>query len=375
MKKGIISFLLLVAVGAALYFGLQARRRMQAAGENGGLSGARSLPEVTVAFKAGGEKMGFLRDPELLATLERKYHLQLKPEKEGSIEMVRQPIAGLDGLWPASEYCRQEFEVRAQREGIRFTSQDEFNSPLVIASWPQVADSFRQPGRGIVQMREGSYNVLDMDKLTKLMDKGASWKDVGLPLHGRVSFKSTDPTKSNSGAMLAGLIANVFNGGDPCPLEKVDAFMPRIRSIFSLMGLKEVSSGDIFEHFLAQGIGSYPMIVAYENQYIEAISAPGAPPTLRSEVVIFYPDPTVWSSHPFIALTDNGKRLQEALKDPAVQKLAWEHHGFRSGAIGAMNDPQVFQARGIPKQILSAVPSPEYRVMDLLTRALGAPIP
>jgi len=375
MKRAIISFLLLVAVGAALYFGLQARRRLQGGGENGSRVGAQGLPEVTVVFKAGGEKIGFLKDPELLAYLERKYHLQLKVEKEGSIEMVRQPISGLDALWPASEYCRQEFEIRAQREGIHFSSQDEFNSPLVVASWPQVADSFRQPARAIVQVRESSYNVLDMDKLTKLMDKGTSWKDIGLPLHGRVSFKSTDPTKSNSGAMFAGLIANVLNGGDPCPLEKVDSFMPRIRSIFSLMGLKEVSSGDIFEHFLAQGIGSYPMIVAYENQYIEAIGAPDAPATLRSEVVIFYPDPTVWSSHPFIALTDNGKRLQEALKDPYVQKLAWERHGFRSGSIGAMNDPQVFQAHGIPKQVLSAMPSPEYRVMDLLTRALGAPIP
>jgi len=375
MKKGIITFLLLVVVGTALYFGLQARRRNQGADGEGLVRRASKMPEVEVVFKAGGEKMGFLRDPDLLAYLQRSHHLTLKPEKEGSVEMVRQPIAGLDALWPASEYCRQEFEIRAQREGIHFSSQDVFNSPLVVASWPPVAESFRQPARGLIELREGSYNVLDMEKLTKLIDEGTTWKKIGLPLHGRVTFKSTDPTKSNSGAMFAGLIANILNGGDPCPLEKVESLMPRIRLIFSLMGLKEVSSGDIFEHFLAQGMGSYPMIVAYENQYIEAISAPDAPASLRNEVVIFYPDPTVWSSHPFIALTDNGKRLLEAFKDPYVQKLAWEHHGFRSGAIGAMNDPQIFKTRGIPKQVLSAMPSPEYRVMDLLTRALGAPIP
>ena len=92
-------------------------------------------------------------------------------------------------------------------------------------------------------------------------------------------------------------------------------------------------------------------------------------------MVVFYPDPTVWSSHPFIALTDNGRRLQDALKSSYVQKLAWEQHGFRSGAIGAMNDPEVFKARGIPKQVLSAMPAPEYRVMDMLTRALGGPTP
>src|SRR5262249_14248130 len=247
-------------------------------------------------------KMGFLRNPRLVSYLEDKYHLTLKPEKEGSIEMVRQPVAGLDALWPASEYCRQEFENRAQREGIHFGSQDIFNSPLVIASWPQVATALRASSVGIVDLREGTYFAIDMEKLTALMDKGSKWKQIGVPIYGRIGVKSTDPTKSNSGSMFAGLLANIMNGGDPCPLDKVDAYLPRLRGIFSLMGLRESSSADIFDHFLAQGVGSYPMIVAYENQFLEAISAPGAPASLRSEVVVFYPEPTVWSSHPFIAL-------------------------------------------------------------------------
>src|SRR5262249_12609298 len=156
----------------------------------------------------------------------------------------------------------------------------------------QVAEVFRQPARGLVQMREGIYYVLDMDKVTKLMDKGVSWKDVGLPLHGRVIFKSTDPTKSNSGAMFAGLIANVLNGGDPGPLDRVHPFLPKTRPIFSPMGLKEVPSAATFEPSLARGLGSYPMIVASENQFIEAISQSDAPPTLRTDAVIFSPDPT-----------------------------------------------------------------------------------
>src|SRR5262245_3104632 len=376
MKRGIVSFLLLIVVGAAIYFGYQKIGKPGRGGAaDGGSRAARTLPPVTVTFKAGGEKMGLLRNPKLLAYLEENYHLTLKPEKEGSIEMVRQPIGGLDGLWPASEYCRQEFENRAQREGIRFGSQDIFNSPLVIASWPQVAEVLRKPNVGIVQLREATYYVMDMEKLTALMDKGAKWKEIGLPVYGRVVVKSTDPTRSNSGSMFAGLLANIMNGGDPCPLDKVDAYIPRIRTVFNLMGLREVSSADIFDHFLAQGVGSYPMIVAYENQFLEAISAPGAPASLRSEVVVLYPEPTVWSSHPFIALSPNGERLRDALRDKFVQKLAWEEHGFRTGSIEAMNDPEIFQARGIPRQIQSAMPAPEYRVMDLITRALGPPLP
>src|SRR5215813_8464366 len=134
MKKGIVAFVLLIVVGVALYFGLQAKRRLGKGAADGVPGSGTRVPEATVVFKAGGEKSGFLRDPDLLDYLQRHHHLVLKPEKEGSVEMVRQPIAGLDGLWPASEYCRQEFENRAQREAIRFNSQDIFNSPLVVAS-------------------------------------------------------------------------------------------------------------------------------------------------------------------------------------------------------------------------------------------------
>src|SRR5262245_58535443 len=375
MKKGIVSFLLLIVAAAAIYLGVQQARKMRFSSGADGTASSKSLAPATIVFKAGGEKMGFLRNPKLLAYLEETYHLTLKPEKEGSVEMVRQPISGLDALWPASEYCRQEFENRAQREGIHFGSQDIFNSPLVVASWPQVADVLRKPSIGALQMREGTYFVVDMEKLVALMDKGAKWKELGLPVYGRVGIKATDPTRSNSGSMFAGLLANIMNGGDPCPLEKVDAFLPRIRTVFSLMGLREVSSADIFDHFLAQGVGSYPMIVAYENQFLEAISAPGAPTSLRGEVVIVYPEPTVWSSPPFISVTAHGERLREALRDKFVQKLAWEEHGFRTGSIEAMNDPEVFKTRMIPKQVLSAMPAPEYRVMDLITRALGSPTP
>src|SRR5262245_4580001 len=181
MKKGIISFLFVIVAAVAIYFGVQKIRRPGAGGSaDGAPLSARRQPPVTVTFKAGGEKMRFLKNPKLLAHLEEDYNLTLKPEKDGSIEMVRQPIAGLDALWPASEYCRQEFENRAQREGIRFSSQDIFNSPLVVASWPQVAELLRKPGIGILAQREGTYYVLDMEKLTGLMDKGVKWKDIGL---------------------------------------------------------------------------------------------------------------------------------------------------------------------------------------------------
>jgi len=135
------------------------------------------------------------------------------------------------------------------------------------------------------------------------------------------------------------------------------------------MGLKETSSGDIFQHFLSQGVGAYPMMVVYENQFLEALAV--GQQGLQERVRLLYPEPTVWASHPFIALTGGGRRLMDALQDSGVQKIMWESHGFRSATPGAMNDPQVFKARGVPQQIVSAMPTPEWEVMQRITEDLA----
>jgi len=180
--------------------------------------------------------------------------------------------------------------------------------------------------------------------------------------------KSTDPSRSNSGSMFMGLIANLMNGGEPCPPDQIEKFLPRIKAISARMGLKESSSGDIFQHFMSQGVGAYPMMVVYENQFLEALAL--GQQGLVDQVRILYPQPTVWASHPFIALTANGRRLMEALQDERLQRMLWEQHGFRSAAAGAMNDPTVFKVRGVPQQIVSAMPSPEWEVMQRITEEL-----
>src|SRR5262245_31793824 len=78
----------------------------------------RDLPLVTVRLKIGGEKMGCLKDLRVEKILLDDYHLQLTPEKEGSVEMVQEPVAGYDAIWPASEYCKQIFEDRADHSGL-----------------------------------------------------------------------------------------------------------------------------------------------------------------------------------------------------------------------------------------------------------------
>jgi len=363
--------LALVVLGGVLYFGFRAKQTAnlhQQATQNA--PNPRSQPLVTVRFKVGGEKIGCLKDPDVVKILLDDYHLQLSPEKEGSVEMVQEPTTGYDAIWPASEFCKQLFEERARGAGTTgYKTADVFSSPLVVMSWPLITDALQR--RGIISVREGTLYISDMPRLLKLIEERARWKDVDSSLamiYGTVNVKSTDPTRSNSGSMFMGLLANLMNGGEPCPADQIDKFLPRIRAVSDRMGLKETSSGDIFQHFMSQGVGAYPMMVVYENQFLEALAL--GQDNLRAQVRVLYPEPTVWASHPFIALTANGRRLLDALQDPRLQKIMWESHGFRSATPGAMNDAQVFKVRGVPQQIVSAMPTPDWQAMQRITEGL-----
>jgi hypothetical protein len=149
---------------------------------------------------------------------------------------------------------------------------------------------------------------------------------------------------------------------DTVSLPKV---LPQVTRFFGRLGYLQHSSGDLFTQFLQQGMGSYPMIAGYESQLLEfAAENPTYRETLRSEITTLYPRPTVWSSHPLIALTDNGVRLLVALQDPEVQRLAWENHGFRSALPGVVSDPKRLPLPGVPAQIEAVMPMPRLPVME-----------
>ena len=133
----------------------------------------------------------------------------------------------------------------------------------------------------------------------------------------------------------------------------------------------EHSSGDIFKNFITTGVGAKPIIVGYENQLVEfSLENEKYIDYLKKEIRTLYPIPTVWSSHPIIALNQNGKRLIDGFKDERLQRIAWETHGFRSGLMGVENDPSVLKVTGIPKEITAVVPMPQTAVMERILQAL-----
>ena len=84
---------------------------------------------------------------------------------------------------------------------------------------------------------------------------------------------------------------------------------------------------------------------------------------VKDQVAVLYPEPTVWSSHPLIALNENGAKLIEAMQDEEIQKIAWEKHGFRTGVNGTINT-QVEGFYGIPKNINAVIQMPNPDIMQ-----------
>jgi ABC-type Fe3+ transport system substrate-binding protein len=323
---------------------------------------------ITLKGYVGSEKAAFLKDPQVIQILQQKFGLTLDFDQRGSLDMVKDAHAAeKDFLWPSSQVALELYKEK----GLPLARADIiFNSPVVLYSWASVTEALIRAG--VVRKEKETYYVVDFPKFVKMILAGKEWKDLGMAqLHGRVVIYSTDPTQSNSGTMFAGLLADVLNNGEVVSEARLPNILPRVQKFFEAQGYMETRSDDIFQQFLNQGMGAKPIIIGYESQLLDYSLPNAAALAGRKETVrILYPKPTVWSSHPLMALNDRAKRLSDALLDPELQRIAWTKHGFRSAA-GVQNDPKTFQITGVPETIENVVPMPSPRVTERILQALG----
>lgn len=353
-KGRVIGFVVLVAIiGGGVAYKLM----------DGGLA-----PATKVVGAVSSEKIAFVTDPDVVAVLKKKHGIELDYRKSGSLEMAKDPPAGADFLWPASQGAVEVFKTRHADRKV--TVDAIFQSPIVIYSWDLVVKAL--VSKNLATKTGDAYFITDFPALVKLAIEGRSWKELGVDeLYGKISIFSTDPTKSNSASMFAGLLATILVG-DVVEEKTLPDVKDKIRAYFARLGHLEQTSSDLWDNFLRMGVGSKPMAVGYENQLVEfSLQHQDVWSSVRDRIAILYPVPTVWSTHTVIGLTDAGTRFAKALADPELQRLAWEKHGFRSGMIGVTNDPKVLKIAGIPERIDKVVPNPAPLVMEQLEAALA----
>jgi hypothetical protein len=134
----------------------------------------------------------------------------------------------------------------------------------------------------------------------------------------------------------------------------------------------ESSSADLFSQFLRTGVGAKPIIAGYESQILEfSVEYPDDWEELKDDIVLLYPVPTVWSSHPYIALTDAGAEAVDALLSEDVQKIAWQKHGFRTGVGTSDADVSQFQVDGLQSVVHQVAQMPDAQTMQKIINALS----
>lgn len=321
--------------------------------------------EVDITGFIGGEKIPLVENETFKQKVKKSYGLEMDYRKAGSLAMAEADTEGRDYLWPSSQLALELFKKNG---GSDLQNEIVFNTPIVLYSRRVVVDALE--AAGIVNVRDGVHYV-DMQKLAALMAEEKNWSDIGLnSLYGPILVDTTDPNQSNSGNMFLGLLANALNGNKPVTKADIINVKPDIERIYRQIGYMQTSSIDMFNQFLRQGVGSFPIIAGYESQLLEfSKQEPEMYGKIRDDIVILYPEPTVWSSHVYIALTENGKVGLNALMDKEIQTLAWTEHGYRTIVAGT-ESPDQFDVNGMAGQVTQIMPMPNIDVMLELMEAI-----
>ena len=347
-----------------------------------------NLTNVYVA--TGGGKEDFLADKRVNKILKNKYKLNVtfdtwsngktvlwplireqvglgnqsiidKISNKENVTINTSGVSKYDALFTSDQRFYDYYKLSPNKElneADRYTVIDgglTLNTPIVIYSWKEVVDALIK--EGIVTEKDGVYYISDMNKLINYILEGKKWSDIGLnSLYGTINIASTDPVSSSPGATYYGLLLSILSNGQVTN-ENIDNNLAKLKQFYTKSGYMNNTPADLFERYLKTGMGGEPMIVDYEKSMIDfANSSPEAFNSVKDEIRVLYPTPTIWNSHCFTVFTDNGNKLYKAINDKDISQIAWEKYGFRTGVTGGKYDVSKIGI-GVPQNITSTVSS------------------
>lgn len=353
--------LLLAAVGTGIWYSNDQLRRghaLELASHASQLSIVRGL--------AGSEKESFLADPKVQQALAR-HGLSLSVRKAGSREIVGLVDPKHDDFgFPSGAPAAAALKARLHAA----ETFSPFYTPIVIATWRPIA-KILESGHLAHPQAGGSYYTLELPGLLQLIQAHKRWKDLpgndAFPISKGIIIRSTDVRTSNSAAMYLALASYVTNHLAIVQSQsEVDAVEPFMSQLFLAQGFQGSSSAEPFQDYVALGMGNTPLLVAYEAQMVSFWLE--HPQQLQGDMVMMYPQPTIYSRHELVPCDEKGRRVGEALEhDPQLQALAHEY-GFRTG--GDIKGPELWEKRGVhvPATLLDVIDPP---TQEWLERMIG----
>ena len=105
--------------------------------------------------------------------------------------------------------------------------------------------------------------------------------------------------------MYLALVSYVANGNNIVENDtRIDEIVAQAAPLFLRQGFVENSSEAPFEDYLVQGMGKSPMVMIYESQFLARAAAKDG--SITPDMVLLYPEPTIFSKHTFVGLTPDG---------------------------------------------------------------------
>ena len=383
--KAIITALLLLAFGAAVYFSMFRTARLEGGstastpgsvlgGLAGKLTGVVQVQELSGLIAVDVEP--YFQDPRVQKLLADN-GFKLNVTRVGSRDMAARVLLGQtpDFFYASGVVAANQISDAAKKVSITTTIYSPIYTPMVIASWVPIAQILATNGMA----KEASPGVwsVDLQKLTQTMLDKKRWKDLkgaeAYDVGKSVLVSTTDVRKSNSAAMYLALTSYAVNGGDlVTDRDTAQKTARTVAELFKRQGYQENYVNGNFDDYVSIGIGKTPMAWIYENQIVSyAMARKGLGPGM----VLLYPQPTLFNKVVFVASSERAKKLGELLStQPELQRLAVDF-GFRIADTAHFVQSTKAAGLAVEERITQVIDPPSFEIMaemiEVISREMG----
>ncbi len=372
MKKAtriIVTIALLAAFGGAAWFSFNRTEQQRLSPP----AAARPAQIVELTGLIALDVEPYFKDPKVVQALaERGYKVSVT--RIGSRDMAARAVPGQmpDFFFPSGVVAANQIGDAAKKGSVTTSAYSPFYSPLVIASWTPVAQLLA--ANGMARETQPKVWTVDMAKLVPVMLERKRWKDLqasqAYDVGRSVLVSTTDVRRSNSAAMYLALVSHAINGGDVvtdrAAAQKVGR---RAAELFKRQGYQENYVNGNFDDYVSIGIGKTPLAFIYENQMVSyALAKKGVGP----DMVLLYPQPTIFNKVVFLATNEKSKGLGEALStDPVLQQLAVDY-GFRIGDAAYFARAAKGAGLAVEERVSQVIDPPSYEIMAEMIDVVAA---
>jgi hypothetical protein len=314
----------------------------------------------------GSEKKPFFDDPQVQKIFAEN-GLDVEVVTAGSRQIATSvDLKKQDFVFPSSAPAAEKIK---RVTGVS-TVYAPFYSPMAIATFKPIVQLLQNSGLAS-ESADGTW-TLDVAAYLKAVAAGTRWNqlpgaDKLYNSSRSMLISSTDVRQSNSAAMYLAIASYVANGQNVVSTtDAQSAVIDQMASLFLEQGFSASSSEAPFDDYLSQGIGSKPMVMIYEAQFLGREMNSETAGSITPDMVLMYPSPDVLSKHSVVPLTPTGDKVGKLLTDdPRLAKLAAKY-GFRPA------DPAVFTSVltenkiPVPPSPVNVIEPPSYETLEAM---------